>query len=356
MKHLSIIVPMYNVEPYVERCLRSLEDQDIMKDDYEIICVNDGSTDGSRAIVGCLQKEFGNIILINQENQGVARARNKGIDKACGKYLLYIDADDYVDSNRFAYLINTIEEKKAQILFMGYTIFNENGTTRKRILYEEYSSKIYTGIEAYYITHMAGHMDPDRTAAVLFETDFINRNNLRYTPDVPYLEDGELISRILCLAVRCLFDYHPFYNRRTRSGSATSSNLFNSEVATRGFLLAVRNLKKFQEDQNLSEKQREFLNLPICKFVVLVIDSASKPFSFKRIINTKKKLLESGLSKLRLESVDDEFTRLGHYYNKSVYVLIIYRFLQASLRFLGYRPTKQRSSNKHILMYFKNVN
>ena len=91
MKSLSIIIPIYNVAPYVERCIRSLEDQDIPKDDYEIICINDGSPDNCREIVEQLQQEFSNIILINQENQGVSMARNNGIDLSEGKYLLFVD-------------------------------------------------------------------------------------------------------------------------------------------------------------------------------------------------------------------------------------------------------------------------
>ena len=78
---LSIIIPMYNVAPYVERCIRSLEDQDIPRNEYELICINDGSPDNCREIVEQLQLEFSNIVLINQINQGVSVARNNGIDK-----------------------------------------------------------------------------------------------------------------------------------------------------------------------------------------------------------------------------------------------------------------------------------
>ena len=91
MKRLSIIIPMYNVERYVNKCLLSLEDQDIPMEDYEIICINDGSPDNSREVVIRLQKEFNNIILIDQENQGVSCARNAGINSACGEFVLFID-------------------------------------------------------------------------------------------------------------------------------------------------------------------------------------------------------------------------------------------------------------------------
>jgi glycosyltransferase involved in cell wall biosynthesis len=73
---LSIIVPAYKVEDFIERCIHSLENQDIAKADYEIIVTNDGSPDNSKVIVEKLQHEFSNIILVNQQNQGVSRARN----------------------------------------------------------------------------------------------------------------------------------------------------------------------------------------------------------------------------------------------------------------------------------------
>ena len=102
---LSIIVPAYKVEAYIEKCIRSLEDQDLPKDEYEIIVINDGSPDRCREIVEELQKEFSNIILINQENQGVSMARNNGIANAQGKYIMPIDPDDYVLPNSFGSII-----------------------------------------------------------------------------------------------------------------------------------------------------------------------------------------------------------------------------------------------------------
>lgn len=87
MKRLSIIIPMYNVENYVERCIMSLENQDISKADYEIICINDGSPDDSRGVIVRLQEKFSNIVLIDQENRGVSNARNNGINAARGNTL-----------------------------------------------------------------------------------------------------------------------------------------------------------------------------------------------------------------------------------------------------------------------------
>jgi glycosyltransferase involved in cell wall biosynthesis len=318
---------MYNVGPYVERCLRSLEDQDVSRDDYEIICINDGSPDESRNVVVSLQKEFNNIILIDQENQGVSRARNNGIDKASGKYVMLIDPDDYVNANSFARILKTVNEQGAQVSFLGFTFLYENGEIRKVIINDAYKGKVYPGIEAYYLSRGNGQTDPDRMVAVLFETDFLNCNNLRYLPDVPYLEDGEFIARILCLAERCIFDGHSFYQRTTRQGSATNSKLFHSEKATNGFLLAASSLKRFQQEQNLNEKQREFLNQPIVKFVLLAVNSSIGWRPNKKFVATVKTLKALTFMIIKLEGCNRTYRIYGKAYNLSPYLGALALFL-----------------------------
>ena len=93
---LSIIIPVYNVELFVEKCIRSCETQDINKDEYEIIVVNDGSTDNSLNIVNDLARRFPNIRVFSQSNAGLSAARNKGIQNARGDYIMFVDSDDWI--------------------------------------------------------------------------------------------------------------------------------------------------------------------------------------------------------------------------------------------------------------------
>jgi glycosyltransferase involved in cell wall biosynthesis len=317
MKRLSIIIPMYNVEYYVERCLRSLEDQDIDRDDYEIICINDGSPDNCSRVVRNLQEEFGNIHLLEQENQGVSRARNNGIEFACGRYLLFIDPDDYVDSNSLSGILKTAEEKEAQVLFLGFTILTQEGTIRNKIFNELATDIIYQGTEVYFVSRGDGRTDPDRMWAILFQTDFMNKNNLRYLAEVPYLEDGEFIARILCLAERCAFYGHSFYQRTTRSGSATNSKLFNSDNATMGFLLAASNLRAFQKGSDLNEKQRVFLNQPIVKFTLLAVNSSISRRINGKLKKTFRRLDQLSLGGVEVKGCDWEYRICGTAYNWS---------------------------------------
>jgi len=318
MKRLSIIVPIYNVEPYVERCLRSLEDQDIPKNDYEIICINDGSPDSSRDVVEHLQSEFNNIVLVDQENQGVSRARNNGIDKSGGRYIMFIDPDDYVDSNCLGRILSNANNQRIEVSFLGYTILKEGGAVSYRAFETFKTERLFTGIEAYRLTRGDGRTDPDRMWAILFKTEFINHNNLRYLPDVPYLEDGEFIARILCLAKSCAFDSHSFYQRTTRPGSATNSSLASSEKATNGFLLAAVNLKKFQQSQDLNDKQKEFLNQPIAKFILLAVNSSVGLSSFKRLLRIMISLKDLSLRKIEIRGFNrPEYFIYGKMYNIS---------------------------------------
>jgi len=319
---------MYNVESYVERCLRSLEDQDIPKDNYEIICINDGSPDDSRGVVIRLQKEFKNILLIDQDNQGVSRARNNGIDKAESRYLMFIDPDDYVDPNSFKKILKIPDEKQAQVSFLGFDVLNKDGSVRNHILNKDKIGRIYLGTEAYLLARGDGYIDPDRMWGVLFENEFINNNNLRYLPEVPYLEDGEFIARILCLAERCIFDDHPFYLRTIRVGSATNSGLFNSESSTNGFIRAAINLRNFKDTMPLSSTKKEFMNQPVVKFVVLSISSTAKLVKFRMFLKTYSILKKNHFKQLDLKGCHKYYRQLGSLYNYSGFLLYSYLTLR----------------------------
>lgn len=117
MTKVSIIVPVYNVEKYLKRCLDSLVNQTLK--DIEIICVNDGSTDGSLAILDEYVRNDDRIVVINQENSGQSVARNRGIDVAKGEYLGFVDSDDWVSEDYFEKLYNSAIQNNAEIAVGG---------------------------------------------------------------------------------------------------------------------------------------------------------------------------------------------------------------------------------------------
>lgn len=115
---LSVVVPVYNAEKTIDRCLNSIINQDIS--DYEIIVVNDGSTDNSLDIVDVFVKKCSKIKLINQKNAGAAMARKAGIDAAKGKYIGFVDADDWIEKNMYSNMLRLVEESDADIVCCSY--------------------------------------------------------------------------------------------------------------------------------------------------------------------------------------------------------------------------------------------
>lgn len=327
---------MYNVAPYVERCIRSLEDQDIPKEEYELICVNDGSPDNCREIVEGLQKEFPNIILINQENQGVSRARNNGIETASGKYLLFIDPDDYVEARVLNEKINHLTDNDLDVGITGYTILSEDFKIEYKYDPLVNTNEVLSGID-YADRYMTGRTeirDPHRSWSIFFKTTFIKDNDLYYLPDVPYLEDGELIYRILCLAKRVSYIAKPFYLRTTRPGSATHSRLFVSDKAIKGFIKAAKNLKEFQSNPSLTSEQITFINQPIIKFSLSPIISCTGIRSIHKIFRVHKQLITHNLTKLDVSGSSRLHKKYGEYYNKSIYYFfLMYLIMKVKISF-----------------------
>ena len=116
---LSIIIPIYNVEQYIEKCILSCERQNIEKSDYEIICINDGSTDRSEEIVKALKNNYNNIVALSQKNKGVSCARNLGLEKARGEYIWFVDGDDFVQENVLSDIKSILKGSNCKRLKIG---------------------------------------------------------------------------------------------------------------------------------------------------------------------------------------------------------------------------------------------
>lgn len=131
MKKVTLIIPVYNSEKYIGRCLDSILNQSFK--DIDILVINDGSKDESKKIVEEYQLKYDNIKLINQENIGVAKTRNKAIKMVDTKYIMFIDNDDYIDFDYIETYLNKIEETEADIVIGGYKRVNVD----KKILFKQ---------------------------------------------------------------------------------------------------------------------------------------------------------------------------------------------------------------------------
>ena len=122
---LSIIVPVYKVEPYLRKCVDSLLDQDLPKDNYEIILVDDGSTDACPGICDDYEARFDNVKVVHRGNGGLSAARNSGIDVAEGRYVLFVDSDDYLEPHVLKMLVDKVESDGLDVLRFNYQNVNE---------------------------------------------------------------------------------------------------------------------------------------------------------------------------------------------------------------------------------------
>ena len=125
MPEVSVIIPVYNSEKYVEKCICSVMAQTLPE--LEIIIINDGSIDESGKILRKLAQKDSRIILLDQENKGVAAARNLGVEKATGKYLTFVDGDDYLQEDYIELMYNLAEKETLDMVICGLTYVDEGG-------------------------------------------------------------------------------------------------------------------------------------------------------------------------------------------------------------------------------------
>ena len=152
MIRLSFIVPFYNVESYIEECIRSLYDQDIPQSEYEVICVDDCSPDGSRAIVERLQKEYSTLrLLVHIENKRQGGARNTAMQLAQGKYIWFVDSDDYIKPNCLKGLLEQAENEDLDILDFDFDADFSKQPFRKNV--ESYEMGPCSGADYVFNNH-----------------------------------------------------------------------------------------------------------------------------------------------------------------------------------------------------------
>lgn len=141
MAKISVIVPVYNVEKFIRRCLDSIINQTIK--DLEIILVNDGSTDNSGLICDEYAKLDNRIITIHKENGGLSSARNRGLDVATGEWIAFVDSDDYIDHKMYEILYKNAEKNNCDISVCYFEYINQNGISL-------YNAKKKLGIDGIY--------------------------------------------------------------------------------------------------------------------------------------------------------------------------------------------------------------
>ncbi len=230
MSKISVIIPIYNIEPYLSQCLESVVNQTLK--DIQIICVNDGSTDNSKAIVERYQQTDNRIILIDQENKGISEARNAGLNCSDidGKYVYFLDGDDTLNIYALEILFNKAEKEKLDILLFKAVSFSDNKILPD--LMKKYEK--YYDLKGRYDGIMSGSMMMSlmqskkeyrvSVALSLTNREYIESIKLRFIPGIIY-EDNSFTFEKMIKADRVAYIDKALYNRRVRAGSIVSSSV-----------------------------------------------------------------------------------------------------------------------------------
>lgn len=202
-KKISVIVPVYNVEKYLEDCIDSIENQTY--NNIELILVDDGSTDKSLEIAKTMKKKYNNIIVISQENQGQGAARNVGLNYSSGDYISFIDSDDIISQNMFKKMITYCEKYDLDILECSYQEFCEN---KKGYIYysNATSNKVYNGIDYYELGPLLSPCNKIYNSKFLKELNFTCTEN-RYAEDVYDISYLILKSKKIMRIDDCFYYY-----------------------------------------------------------------------------------------------------------------------------------------------------
>lgn len=213
---LSVVIPVYNVEQWIGRCLESVYGQNLNEKDFEVIVVDDGTKDNSIKIVEDFAVLETNIKIVHQENQGLSAARNTGLKHAMGDYVWFIDSDDCVEPDTVAALLEHAIEKKLDVLCFGINLMYDDG--RK---------------EQYNIPYVGGVMDgssfltkvgmPPAAWCALYRRQYMKDNKLSFMVGVLH-EDQEFTPRAYYLANRIEYIPTIVYNYTQRDGSIMKSD------------------------------------------------------------------------------------------------------------------------------------
>lgn len=222
MLSLSIIVPIYNVEKYVHSCLESIFRQGMIDDTFEVILVNDGTPDHSMEIISDFIQAHHNIQIIEQQNQGLSMARNNGMQKAIGEYLIFVDSDDMLIDNCLKPLITKAVESNADLIIADFCEMDDKGNCNS---YQQTNLDIImnatekTGEESFlkdlspYDCHVWHN---------IYRRNFLVNNKIKFTPDIIY-EDIPFTHECYIKAKKCLKTNCPMYfYRKGHAQSITS--------------------------------------------------------------------------------------------------------------------------------------
>ncbi len=216
---LSIIVPVYNVEPYIRSCVESIFSQGLDECLYELILVNDGTQDDSFGKINDILSSHQNIRVINQDNLGLSAARNTGMKHSTGRYILFLDSDDLLVANSLCAILEHVTESQVDMLIAGFVkVPDEEMNNKPRYFVEDvFEAKLGRDI-------FLNEFNPSQCYVwrSIYRKNFLTDNNISFIPGI-YFEDVPFTIECYLKAGLCIKTNSVFYIYRQRSNSIVSS-------------------------------------------------------------------------------------------------------------------------------------
>lgn len=240
MKHkFSLIIPAYNVEKYIKKCLDSVLNQTY--NDYEIIIINDGSTDNTSKLLESY-KSSKKIKIINQENKGLSNARNTGVSNAKGDYILFIDSDDFIEKELLEILNKTIKDE--DLIRFQIRILDETNKIIKE--YKEETFNNLNGIEAF--NKLSKYNLVELAVCYAYKKDTFLKNNYKFE-EKTYHEDFGLIPYIIISSKKVTSINYIGYNYLQRKNSIMNNTDYEKEIKKSNDVLKhYKNLIKWAQN------------------------------------------------------------------------------------------------------------
>lgn len=252
---ISVIVPVYNVEPYLERCINSLIHQTL--EEIQIILVNDGSTDNSSSICDEFARKDDRILVIHKKNEGQGIARNHGLANTSGEYVCFLDSDDYYELDTCEMLYQHLKETNADLCCFGYQIDDKDGNLVRRPLIRE---KIYQGQEVTedFILHYFGDLPEDdnlrgfSSCMSVFRTSIIREYELEFPSERKVLSEDTIFSLEFCKHVNVVATLPQVFYHYCQNAESFSQGYRKDKFEKTKILYSI--LKEYTKEFQVEEK------------------------------------------------------------------------------------------------------
>ena len=312
MPKISVIIPVYNTEKYIEKCLESLAGQTMQ--DFEVIIVNDGSTDNSKKVIKDYMKNSNlDIRYLEKENGGLASARNYGVEKALGKYISFLDSDDYLDKNLFSNLEKYMDEDIDLIKFKMKTVDEKENVIEKL---DGPVFEVCSGEEGYKkLCTTDKYMDP--ACIYLYRREFFLENNFKYK--LRYHEDFGLTSLIMIQAKSFVSTEFFGYNYLQTEESLTRGKDYKKDVDRAKDMLAHYDnmITLIDAYYNISDETKDLVKRYYTNSVVLKADTLKGEDKKRYIKEIKDRFMYRNI---KPENLKQKVKRMLLKYNVSLYL------------------------------------